>query len=437
MAGSIYEKYGRFYGWKFLAAVWVIYCLMQGIVLYGASVVNTFAMMDIGASRGELGLATTVYQICGSCASPFVTWLINKRGIRLSMTLGAIVIIVSCVILAVGVVSGIGYVAVYGMLTGLGMSMAGMLPLQVGVNHWFREKRALAMAISLTGSGVGGFVSGAIFTFINGAFGWRACWWFVAGTTLIAIVVVVLFVVNKPEDIGQVPDGNPLEEAHGGARSTTGFSRVFKVVGNIPIKAVLRDYRVWAIVVSLVFMRFSYNICVTQGMAHLLDQGLDTAVAASAVGSMTLLGVIGRLGAGFVGDKVEPRFIWAAGMVVMGAGIVAIWFASSPTHVWLFALGVGVGFGFAYVMSTVLIANYYGADTYTGLMAFMFPAQFILGSLGPTFAGVAYDTFGSYSPAFFVSLIVVGVSVVFVLAAAPPKKLAAENGVEILVRKDG
>lgn len=431
MARSIYKGYGTFYGWKLLAAIWVIYCLMQGIVLYGASVVNTFAMLDLGFSRGELGLATTVYQICGSCAAPFVTWLIQKKGVRSSMTIGALVIMLSCVLLALGVSNGLGYIAVYGLITGFGMAMAGMLPLQVAVNHWFREKRALAMAISLTGSGVGGFISGAVFTCINGAFGWRACWWFVLGTTVIAIAVIILFVVNKPEDIDQEPDGGAVGDA---ARESV-YSKVFKVVGNIPVKAILRDYRVWAIMLSLVFMRFSYNICVTQGMAHLLDQGLDTVIAASAVGSMTLLGVAGRLCAGFIGDKLEPRYIWAAGMLVMAAGIVAIWFASEPVHMWLFAVGVGIGFGFAYVTSTVLIANYYGADSYTSLMAFMFPVQFILGSLGPTMAGVIYDCTGGYSLAFSISLAVVLISVVFILLANPPKKLASENEVAVLTNR--
>ena len=419
MKGSIYKGYGSFYGWKFLAAVWVVYCLLQGIVLYGASVINTFAMLDLGFSRGTLGAATTVYQMCGSIAAPFVTWFINKRGIRASMVVGSVVIIASSVVLAVFVTGGAGYVAAYGLITGFGMAMAGMLPLQVGVNHWFREKRALAMAVSLTGSGIGGFLSGTIFNWINSSFDWRACWWFVVVSTIATIIVVLVFVVNKPSDIGQIPDGRD----YGHEPASKRFSKVYKVVGNVPVKAILKDRRVWLIMASLVFMRFSYNICVTQGMAHLIDQHLDTIVAASAVGSMTLVGVGGRLIAGVIGDKVEPRLIWAGGMVIMAFGIVALWFATDAVHMWLYAALVGIGFGFSYVTSTVLIANYYGADSYTLLMSFMFPAQFILGALGPTFAGVVYDVTGTYSLAFLVSIVMVAVSVVLILLSTPPKKL--------------
>ena len=424
MKSSLYKGYGKFYGWKFLAAIWVIYCLMQGIVLYGASVVNTFTMMDLGFSRGTLGAGVTVYQICGSVAAPLVTWVINKKGIRFSMVVGSAVVLLSCGLLALFVSDGMQYVAVYGVLSGLGMALAGMLPLQVGVNHWFREKRALAMAISLTGSGVGGFVSGALFNAINSSFGWHACWWFVAATTVVTIIVVLVFVVNKPEDIGQIPDGKDYESEPDSKR----FSKVYKTVGNFPVKKVLKDYRIWVIMLSLVFMRFAYNICVSQGMAHLLDQNLDTVVAASAVGSMTLIGVVGRLISGSIGDKVEPRWIWAAGMIVMGGGIACLWFASSAAYVWAFAALVGIGFGFSYVSSTVIIANYYGADTYTLLMAFVFPVQFILGSLGPTFAGVVYDVMGDYSLAFLVSLIMVAVSVVCIASASPPRSLAEDVG---------
>lgn len=420
MGGSLYKGYGKFYGWKFLAAIWVIYCLMQGIVLYGASVVNTFTMMDLGFSRGVLGAGVTVYQICGSVAAPLVTWVIDRKGIRFSMLAGSVVVLVSCLILALFVSDGTGYIVAYGVLSGLGMALAGMLPLQVGVNHWFREKRALAMAVSLTGSGVGGFLSGSLFNAINASFGWHACWWFVAITTVATVLIVLTFVVNRPEDIGQIPDGRDWT----GEPSSKRFSKVYKTAGNLSVRRVMRDYRIWIIILSLVFMRFSYNICVSQGMAHLLDQNLDTVVAASAVGAMTLIGVAGRLASGSIGDKIEPRWLWAAGMIVMGGGIACLWLASSPTHVWAFAALVGVGFGFSYVSSTVIIANYYGADTYTLLMAFVFPAQFILGSLGPTFAGIVYDVMGNYSLAFCVSLALVGVSAVLVLLASPPRALA-------------
>ncbi|NLI93814.1 MAG: MFS transporter [Peptococcaceae bacterium] len=108
---------------------------------------------------------------------------------------------------------------------------------------------------------------------------------------------------------------------------------------------VMKDKRVWFIIIALLALRFTYSMCIAHAIFHLFDKGIPQAVLATAVGTMTLFSVFGRLGAGALGDRIEPRIVWIGGMLVFIVGFLSLMFAQSAWMAILFSICVGMGFG--------------------------------------------------------------------------------------------
>src|SRR4029450_3835666 len=82
------------------------------------------------------------------------------------------------------------------------------------LSKWFHRQRATAMALTTTGSSVGGLLLVPLTTYLIGLVGWRLTW-VVLGLLIPVLVVPVAYVLlrDDPEAMGLRPDGDaPLSE---------------------------------------------------------------------------------------------------------------------------------------------------------------------------------------------------------------------------------
>ena len=100
---------------------------------------------------------------------------------------------------------GVLQVAVSGMFA-LGM-LGAYLPAVAALNHWFRERLALALALMLAGVSVGGFVVKPIMAALLAVADWRLLTVVAGATILAAAWPLVRAVYDRPEDLGEHPDG--------------------------------------------------------------------------------------------------------------------------------------------------------------------------------------------------------------------------------------
>jgi len=414
----------KFYGWKMVGLLWLVYFLMQGLVLYGGPVVNSFMVLDMNFARSVLGAGASIFVLFQGLSGPFAAKAINAKGIRFTIISGAFLVIISAVLMATVVNTPLKFLIVFGVMSGVGIGFSGMFSVQSGVTYWFREKRGLALAIALTGASFGGFVAGYVMNLIMNYTGgsWRAVWVFLAITCFVTIVIAKLFVVNRPEDVGQVPDGKVYDESITDSdKKEKRFSKVYKTKVDEKLSDIIKTPKFWYILIALVAIRFSYNIILSQATLHLLDRGIPELIAATAVGNMTLFGALGRLGAGSISDRIEPQKIWVVGMIIFILGFAFLMVANTVFLTILFSVAVGIGFGVSYVTSSAMLGNYYGANTFPTVMGIAFPVQMIAGAIGPVFAGVIFDATQSYHIAFLIGQVVMVVGTLAVVLATPPK----------------
>lgn len=92
-----------------------------------------------------------------------------------------------------------------GALTGLAYSWAGMIPLSLLINRWFRDRNAFALGLASAGSGLATILLPAPLTWFIQSWGLRETFWAEGAFVLVLTRVVYLLVRDDPARLGLEP----------------------------------------------------------------------------------------------------------------------------------------------------------------------------------------------------------------------------------------
>jgi len=415
-----------FYGWKLLAIFWIILFANFAFPLYGASVVNTYMAESLHWDRTQLGLAYAIYQLMIGVPAPLVAILIARKGVRFAAALGCWVVVSGALLMSSVVHTSFQTDLVYGVMIGLGAMTGGVLVAQTGINRWFSRYKGLAITLVHTGGTLGGFVAARVLDKVIRASGgnWRAGWWLMAGVSAICAVLAMLFVRERPADLGQFPDGATEQEAAGASVRSGANERVHKTREDWTLLDALRTRAIWLILVSLLGFSAGYPLYIAHGNAHLRDLGYSPAEAASSISIMLLCAMFGTLFFATIADRIEPRLTWAVASVVFAAGMLLALHARGAAGLYLYAILLGGSFGVCFSAMMVLPANYYGVKGYPSVISFMMVVGTTAGFLGATLAGIVFDRFHSYTPVFYCVAALSVLAAVVLLVMKPARKPA-------------
>ncbi len=423
----------KFYGWQMLAAFWIVLFVNLAFPAYGAGVINNYMAIDLHLSRQMVGLPYSVYILMSGLPGPIAALCVNRRGIRFTIVLGGMLVIAGSLGMALLVSSGMGAVLAYGVLVGSGVAIGGVVPTQTGVARWFVRRRSLALSILLSGGGVGGFVAARLLdTVIHDHFhdNWRAGWWLLAGLAVVATFIGAVSAKERPEDLGQLPDGGagtrPAQEA---GQPTAGAQvrapRSYITTEQWTFSDALRSPTLWLMLVCALGVSSAFTILIPHASAHLHDLGHPLSAGAVAISTMTIASLLAKAVVATVGDIIDPRYVWATFTAVCAVGMLLVIDARSTVQLYLFAICVGSGFGAMIVCMMAVLSNYYGLKAYASIVGLAIAIQTGVSAVAPTLAGLLYDRTGSYTPAFYCASAICLAGAVTLLLIRPPRLRAA------------
>ncbi|HTW67111.1 MAG TPA: MFS transporter [Bryobacteraceae bacterium] len=391
-----------FYGWKLLAALAAIVAINQGGTYLGAAVINAPMAKDLGMSRGTLGLGSTVFVLCIALTAPLAARMVNSFGARTTLCTGSLLVALGSILLATWARQGWHFVVCYGFLLGTGCSFGSMVPAQSCATLWFERRRAMALALVLVGAGLGGSISApALTSVIAAAHGnWRAGWFCLFAAGLTVALVSILFVKNRPEELGQVSDGHPkpVSEIPGDVASER--SRIYRTREHWTVREAVRTSAFWLLTLASIGESVPGTASIAHAVPHLRDLGHTAAAAGSAIGIFSICSIIGSLIVGFLCDRVDPRVAWAVCILAIGSGVFIATRAGSDAAMYLFTGMVGFGSGAALTCWHATVANYFGPASFPSILGAQMPVSTTLAAASPFLVGVVYDMRGSYTPAF-------------------------------------
>jgi MFS transporter, OFA family, oxalate/formate antiporter len=408
---------GKFFGWKALAVVAVMYFAMTGLLLYSFPVILPFLCQSFGWSRASVSWANSLAMAVMGIASPWVGILIARHGAKKVIAAGGFFCALCFVCASFHTQLWELYLA-YAVFFGLGGSACGMLAMTSIANNWFVKKRALALSVLLAAGGLGGvFMVRFIMSMIN-RFGWRNTYLLIAAMVLgLLVILPALLVVNKPEDMGQVPDGiGTRDKINASASRNTPAG----APADFTASEALKTPAFWCLTVYGTAFMVGLQGFMLHNVAFLIDIKIAPAAAATAYSVFVAVSTIGRLGMGFLGIKYPTRPLGILAMLCMVAGMTMVLWGKTMPMIYACNSLIGFGMGGTYVALMNLMPLYFGRTHYPRIMGYAMPFITIIGSLGSPLTGRILDVTGSYMLAWKLAILILMIGLVSLIFAHPP-----------------
>jgi len=409
----------NFSGWSTLAGVMLAYGGICGDVTYAYGVFLPSLTDTFQWSRSALSGPYTLFLIIGGLLGPLAGFTITRFGARKNIILGNI--IAAFGLLGMSQVTSIMHVYLFfGIMCGLGLAFAEFLAVTTIVNNWFIRKRSLALGLLFASGGLGGFFLPPLISSLISGLGWRATWICLAAIHLLLTVILGgLLIHNKPEDEGQIPDGQ-VEPRQFHKFDDPAKSHFYSTSADWTLRDALRTPALWILLIIFSILLIAVNMLTTHQVAYLQDMQYSPLLSASALGLMLGMSVLGRLASGILGMRFDGRYLAAVFLVSMGLGIVSLLNVKGIFFIYLYSILTGIGFGGMIVLLPNVIGAYFGRTDFPRILGWTIPVVTLASAASPTLAGFLYDATGSYFlPLIITAALLFGCSLLALLAHPP------------------
>ncbi|HEY3154140.1 MAG TPA: MFS transporter [Candidatus Binatia bacterium] len=421
------EKSGKrriFFGWYMVAASIVTNTIFSAAYFQGFGVLIIPIERAFGWDRWVISAALSLRQLESGIVSPAVGLLMDRFSARK-------LIFWSAVISGVGFI-GLGFTTdivtffLFFVVISLGASgVSHAVTWPVIISRWFRRNRGLATGLAVTGP-IFGSPLVIMNTQIEEAYGWRAVLFGYGTLVLVGVTLLSMLVRDRPEPYGLRPDGDPPEGSAAMEHASDGLARRRTDAG-LTLRAVFRTKEFW-LFTSYLSGTFAVNSAVQGHMIPYFQQdiGLTAAWAAVVMSMVFIISGIGRIGGGYLLDRMDYRIVLAVVAAMMGIALLYLQVVAVKT-VWAtlpFALLFGVSFGCLVPMRGAVGSIMFGTRTIGGILGLLQGGPIAAGVIGPLVMGLIFDLHGNYSAAIWGLIVISALMIPMSLAMASPAELA-------------
>ena len=318
--------------------------------------------------------------------------LIDRFGPRRMLFVVAFLLGVAC--LGFGAASNVIWLALgFAALRFLGQGSI-MLNCSNMTSQWFSRRRGFALSLMALGYSASMAAHPPLAQWLVEVVGWREAWiWLGAITWVLLLPVVVVFVHNRPEDLGLRPDG---ALPRGPGVDHAGVASHLADVG-LTLRQAVRTSAFYIIAAGLFALSMLLTALNFFQISIFVAQGLSAQVAAQVFSVSAATVVLTMPVAGRMLDRYRTEQIFAGTLVIMAASLVAVTLVRDiPT-----ALLYGVVFGLNNAVSLTLYAylwpRYFGRRHLGSIQGAGQMIGVVGASFGPLPLGIAFDLFGSFT----------------------------------------
>ena len=378
---------------------------------------------EFATSRTRLSFAVSIAQMEGGLLGPIDGYLVDRFGPRKMMFIGVGMMGLGFIWMS-QVQSLFMFYVVYLAFISFGMSLGIRVPALVAPTNWFVKKRGIALGFATSGVGLGGILV-PIIGWLVVTVEWRV--------TAALVGVLILFVClplagvmrHRPEHYGMVPDGNiDLGEAHNdGARESIPDSEMVLDEVEFSMREALMTPVFWFLSIVFGLRQLIIGAVGLHQVPFVVDIGISSQIAATVLGMTAIASIIGRLGFGWMGDRIPTRYVMALSIACAALGVLILAYSTEWWHLMFFVLTYGIGWGGGATTMSVVRADYFGRRAFGTISGLMDAVQMFGLVLGPVFAGWVYDTYESYYFAFMLFAASGLIAAIMMLFLRPPIKV--------------
>lgn len=394
-----------FYGWVIVMVAFVVDFIAVGFFFYSYGVFFLPIAEELGGgSRFGVSMGIALVNAVSAVVAPWVGNALDRYPIKNIMAVGACISAVGFATLSF-VRNMTEFYIVLISLTAIGTAMMGQLATAKLVANWFSVKRGTALGIATMGVSLSGVIMPPVTTWLIVEFGWRGSLEIFSLTTLVIVLpIVLLFVVNTPEEKNLEPDGKEAIPVPEGSVKTPEIK--------INWRDIVRNKAFWGVTLTFGLLYCCMGATLTNLIPLARDMGFDLYQAAYALTAGAFTGVIGKIFFGVLSDRANSRLAVMFIIVTQWLGIALIVYSKSYPMLVVASAIFGFGMGGVAPLHAMMVGTLFGRREFGKVMGLMRPMMLPIQTIGLPLSGFIYDRVGSYDLAFdlFLILLVVAIS---------------------------
>jgi MFS family permease len=357
---------------------------------------------DFGWSHATISWAVSINLLLYGLISPFAAALMDRLGLRRVIS-GALLLVALGGGLTVFMTSPWQLWLCWGLLVGVGTGSMSLTFVATITGRWFVRRRGLVTGVLTAAGATGQLVFLPLIAVLAGEYGWRVPALVVAGTALLVIPLVLLFLRDYPSDVGLTAYGAPAGSLVGQRVVVPGSSAVRALTA-------LRDAAHRPV---LWLLAGGFAICgaSTSGLigTHFVtashDHGMPLTTAASLLALVGVFDIAGTIASGWLTDRWDPRYLLIAYYSLRGLSLLVLPSLLAPSaepSMWGFIVFYGLDWVATVPPTVALCREWFGPD---GAIVFgwVFASHQVGAAVAATGAGAIRDQQGSYDLAWYLA----------------------------------
>ena len=352
-----------------------------GVGSWSVVVVLPAVQADFGVARGDASLPYTMAMIGLAVGGVFLGKVTDRIGIMLPVA-GA------------GIMIGLGYLVaglapniwIFALAHGLFIGMVGAAvvlgPLMADVSLWFNRRRGIAVALCACGNYLAGGIWPQAVRFMLDAYGWRVTHFIIAGIVVATMTPLALLLRRRAP--AAVPAAGPVTR-----------SRADAMPLGLPPNVLMAALFVAGVACCVAMAMPQVHI-----VAYCADLGYGVARGAEMLSLMLGLGIISRIGTGFIADRIGGLAALLLASCLQGVALLLFLTSSELTSLYIFSALFGLFQGGIIPCYAIIVREYFPPGEAAYRVGVVLMATLIGMALGGWLSGVIYDLTRSYQAAF-------------------------------------
>lgn len=358
---------------------------------------------EFGWSRATIGAGVTVTAVMGVLFAPLFGYFVDRFGPRRLALTGAVIYCTAIASLSLTESTVWTWFALWSGV-GVGTTFLKTTVWSAAVTSMFERNRGLAIALMLSGSGVGASIMPLLANWLIADYGWRFAYMAIGALFGIIVFPVLLLFFYGAHDRGRRAKSLSSPKILAGWTMRQGFAA--------------RQF--YQILIAALLITMVVVGCLVHLVEILVSTGISRQQAAGMAGLIGFMSISARLFIGHMFDRLDSPLVGATsvGIALIPALLLLALPGSVPVAI-LAVLILGLALGGEHDAVIYLSSRYFGQRNFGSLFGFIASSILAGVGLGPIVAGAIYDQTGSYTVFLLLAMPLAGLSSLLIGTLGP------------------